>query len=197
LNQIELNYRCRHASHFYSFLILYYIGKSDPDGKKAGDTVDMKVVNRLIIFLNGHYPGAYPEDKMIEFLTPFIGREEAVLQLTMLLYQNGVEDSAEIVTIMNAFPAGKEDEMHAYVHTQLKKKKELDAAAAAAAAAIPTKPSVARSSLAAAAAVAKNTPTPVEYGPVDLDVDEEVYGDDDYMPPADASGNKRGLEVEK
>jgi hypothetical protein len=190
LNQIELNCICRHASHFY------YIGKSDPDGKKAGDTVDMKVVNHLIIFLNGHYPGAYPEDKMIKFLTPFIGREEAVLQLTMLLYQNGVEDSAEIVTIMNAFPAGKEDEMHAYVHTQLKKKKELDAAAAAAAA-IPTKPSVARSSLAAAAAVAKNTPTPVEYGPVDLDVDEEVYGDDDYMPPADASGNKRGLEVEK
>jgi hypothetical protein len=46
----------------------------------------MKVVNRLIIFLNGHYPGAYPEDKMVEFLTPFIGREEAVLQLTMLLY---------------------------------------------------------------------------------------------------------------
>jgi hypothetical protein len=140
----------------------------------------------LIIFLNGHYPGAYPEDKTIEFLTPCIGREEAVLQLPMLLYQNGVEDSAEIVTIMNAFPAGKEDEMHAYVQPKLKKKKELDAAAAAAS--IPTQPSAARSSLAAAAAVAKNYPTPVEYRPVDLDVDEEVYGDDDYMPPADASG---------
>jgi hypothetical protein len=51
--------------------------------------------------------------------------------------------------------------------------------------------------LAAAAAVAKNSPTPVEYGPVDLDVDKEVYGDDNYMPPADVSGNKRGLQVEK
>jgi hypothetical protein len=99
----------------------FIIGKSDPDGKKAG--IDMDVVKRLIVFLNGHYPGAYPEDKMIEFLTPFIGREEAFLQLTMLLYQNGIEDSAEIVNIMNAFPAGKEDEMHAYVNTQLKSSK--------------------------------------------------------------------------
>jgi thioredoxin-like negative regulator of GroEL len=111
--------------------------------KSWRDTVDMEVVNRLIVFLNGHYPGAYPEDKMTEFLTPFIGREEALLQLTMLLYQNGEEDIAEIVNIMNAFPAGKEDEIHAYVHTQLKLKKELDAAAAAAA--IPTQPSVATS----------------------------------------------------
>jgi hypothetical protein len=70
----------------------FIIGKSDPDGTKAGDAVDMDVVKRLIVFLNGHYPGAYPEDKMIEFLTPFIGREEAVLQLTMLLYQYGIED---------------------------------------------------------------------------------------------------------
>jgi hypothetical protein len=194
LNQIELNCICRHASHFYSFLILYYIGRSDLDGKKAGDAVDMNVVDRLINFLNGHYPGAYPREKIIEFLTPFIGQEEAFLQLTILLYQNGVEDCIEIVNIMNAFPAGKEDEMHAYVHTQLKLKKELDAAAAAAA--IPTQPSAAKSSL--AAAVANNSRTPIEYnGPVDLYVDKEVYGDDDYMPPADASGNKRELEVEK
>jgi hypothetical protein len=88
--------------------------------------------------------------------------------------------------------------MHAHVntqlkaYTQLKKKKELDAATAAAA-----QPSVGATSLAAAAAVAKNSPTPVEYGPVELDVDNEVHGDDDYMPPADASGNKRELEVEK
>jgi hypothetical protein len=58
---------------------------------------------------------------MIGFLTPFIGREEVFLQLTMLLYHNGVKDSAEIVNIMNAFPAGKEDDMHAYVLTQLNK----------------------------------------------------------------------------
>jgi hypothetical protein len=136
------------------------------------------------------------------FTRPFIGREEAVLQLTMLLYQNGVvEDSAEIVNIMNAFPAGKEDEMHTYVntqlksYTQLKNKKELDAATAAATAA---QPSVgATSLLAATAAVAKNSPTPVEYGPVELDVDNEVHSDDDYMPPPDASGNKRGLQIEK
>jgi hypothetical protein len=37
----------------------------------------------------------------------------------------------------------------------------------------------------------------LEYGQVELDVDKEVYGDDDHMPPADASGNKRELEVEK
>jgi hypothetical protein len=46
----------------------FIIGKSDPDGTKAGDAVDIDVVNRLIVFLNGHYPGAYPEDKMIECL---------------------------------------------------------------------------------------------------------------------------------
>jgi hypothetical protein len=110
-----------------SFLFLPHslIGKSDPDGEKAGDTVGMEVINRLIVFLNGHYPGAYPEDK--------IGRVEAYLQLTMLLYQYGVEDCAEIENIMNASPTGKEDKMHAYVHTQLKLKKELDAAAAASA----------------------------------------------------------------
>jgi hypothetical protein len=42
-----------------------------------------------------------------------------------------------------------------------------------------------------------HSPTPVEYGPVELDVDNEVHGDDDYMSPPDASGNKRELEVEK
>jgi hypothetical protein len=124
--QLAIRLMCWHARislqylTFYSFLFCYPIGKSDPDGKKAEDAVDMNVVNRLIAFLNGHYPGSHPEDKMIEFLTPFIGREEAVLQLTMFLYQNGVEDSAEVVRIMNVFPAGKEDEMHAFVNTQLK-----------------------------------------------------------------------------
>jgi len=181
----------------------FIIGKSDPDGTKAGD-VDMNVVKRLIDFFDGHFrkEGVYSNDDMIVFLKPFIGREEAVLQLTMLLYQNGEESTYDVARIMNAFPAGKEDEMHAYVNTtlkeyaQLKKKKELDAATAAAAAA--ARPSVgATSSLAAAAAVAKNSPTPVEYGPVELDVDNEVHGDDDYMPPPDASGNKRELEVEK
>ena len=46
------------------------------------------------------------------------------------------------------------------------------------------------SSLALAAAKAKNEP-PVPYEPVQIDVDEEVLGEDDYMPPPDASGNKR------
>jgi hypothetical protein len=174
----------------------FIIGKSDPDGRKSGDAVDMNVVKRLIDFFDGHFrkEGVYSNDDMIAFLKPFIGREEAVLQLTMLLYQNGEESTYDVTRIMNAFPAGKEDEMHAYVNTtlkeyaQLKKKKELDAA---------TTSVGATSSLAAAAAVAKNSPTPVEYGPVELDVDNEVHGDDDYMPPPDASGNKQELEVEK
>jgi hypothetical protein len=37
----------------------------------------------------------------------------------MLLYQNELEDSAEIVTIMNAFPAGKEDEMLPFLESLL------------------------------------------------------------------------------
>jgi hypothetical protein len=173
----------------------------------------MNVVDRLIVFLNSHHPAEYPKEKMIEYLTPFIGREEAFLQLTMLLYQNGVENSDVIVNIMNAFPAGEEDAMHAHVHTQLRKKKVLDATRAAAtrandalatraaaaanahaAAAIAAQPS---SSLAVAAAAAKKNSPSVEHGPVDLDVDDEVYGDDDYMPPPNASGNKRELQVEK
>jgi hypothetical protein len=196
----------------FSLLFLPHIGKSvDPDGTKAGAVVDMNVVDRLIVFLNSHHPAEYPKEKMIEYLTPFIGREEAFLQLTMLLYQNGVENSDVIVNIMNAFPAGEEDAMHAHVHTQLRKKKVLDAtraaetranaalatqaaAAANAAAVIASQPS--SSSLAVAAAAAKNSPS-VEHGPVDLDIDKEVYGDDDYMPPPNASGNKRGLQVEK
>jgi hypothetical protein len=224
----KFDFICRHVKISFQYLTFipssfFDIGKSDPDGKKAGDTVDMKVVKRLIGFFDGHFrkEGVYSNDDMIVFLKPFIGREEAVLQLTMLLYQNGEESTYDVARIMNAFPAGKEDEMHAYVNTTLKeyalkKKKELDAANTAAAAAArpsasnaitttttttgPTtfwnaEAGVATSSL--AAAVAKNSPTPVEYGPVDLDVDNEVYGDDDYMPPADASGNKRELEVEK
>jgi hypothetical protein len=190
----------------FSLLFLPHIGKSvDPDGTKAGAVVDMNVVDRLIVFLNSHHPAEYPKEKMIEYLTPFIGREEAFLQLTMLLYQNGVENSDVIVNIMNAFPAGEEDAMHAHVHTQLRKKKVLDATRAAAtrandalatraaAAAIAAQPS---SSLAVAAAAAENSPS-VEHGPVDLDVDDEVHGDDDYMPPPNASGNKRELQVEK
>jgi hypothetical protein len=198
----------------FSLLFLPHIGKSvDPDGTKAGAVVDMNVVDRLIVFLNSHHPAEYPKEKMIEYLTPFIGREEAFLQLTMLLYQNGVENSDVVVNIMNAFPAGEEDAMHAHVHTQLRKKKVLDATRAAAtrandalatraaaaanahaAAAIAAQPS---SSLAVAAAAAKKNSPSVEHGPVDLDVDDEVYGDDDYMPPPNASGNKRELQVEK
>jgi hypothetical protein len=191
----------------FSLLFLPHIGKSvDPDGTKAGAVVDMNVVDRLIVFLNSHHPAEYPKEKMIEYLTPFIGREEAFLQLTMLLYQNGVENSDVVVNIMNAFPAGEEDAMHAHVHTQLRKKKVLDATRAAAtrandalatraaAAAIAAQPS---SSLAVAAAAAKKNSPSVEHVPVDLDVDDEVYGDDDYMPPPNASGNKRELQVEK
>jgi hypothetical protein len=42
--------------------------------------------------------------------------------------------------------------------------------------------------LALAAAKAKNDP-PVSHELVDIDVDKEVHGEDDYMPPPDASGN--------
>jgi hypothetical protein len=49
---------------------------------------------------------------------------------------------------------------------------------------------VAASSLALAAAAAKNDP-PVVHEQIDIDVDKEVHGEDDYMPPPDTSGNKR------
>jgi hypothetical protein len=112
----------------------FIIGKSDPDGTKAGDAVDMNVVKRLNDFFDGHFrkEGVYSNDDMILFLKPFIGREEAVLQLTMLLYQNGEESTYDVERIMNAFPAGKEDEMHAYVRIQLDKKKEEEEEAATA-----------------------------------------------------------------
>jgi hypothetical protein len=52
------------------------------------------------------------------------------------------------------------------------------------------------SSLAAAAAAeaAKNNP-PVVHGPVDIDLDNEVFGDDDDMPPPLMSGNKRRMNT--
>jgi len=105
---------------------LFIIGKSDPDGIKAGDAVDMNVVKRLTDFFDGHFrkEGVYSNDAMIAFLKPFIGREEAVLQLTLLLYQNGEESTTDVERIMNAFPKGKENEMHQYVQIQLDKKKE-------------------------------------------------------------------------
>jgi hypothetical protein len=49
---------------------------------------------------------------------------------------------------------------------------------------------VGTSSLALAAFKHKNDP-PVQHKPVDIDVDNEVHGEDDYMPPPDESGNKR------
>jgi hypothetical protein len=137
LNQFELNCMYRHASHFYSSS--FFIGKSDPDGTKAGDAVDMNVVKRLNDFFDSHFrkEGVYSNDDMILFLKPFIGREEAVLQLTLLLYKNGEESTYDVERIMNAFPAGKEDEMHAYVQTQLDKKKQQAAIAEKAKAAHP------------------------------------------------------------
>ena len=54
LNHIKLNCICWHASHLYSSLILDYIGKSDLDGEKAGDAVDMNVVDRLTVYFDGH-----------------------------------------------------------------------------------------------------------------------------------------------
>jgi hypothetical protein len=46
------------------------------------------------------------------------------------------------------------------------------------------------SSLALAAAAAQNDP-PIAHEPVEIDVDKELYGDDDYMPPPEKSGDKR------
>ena len=99
----------------------------------------MNVVNRLTVFFDGHFrkEGVYSKDAIIAFLKPFIGREEAVLQLTLLLYKNGEESTTDVERIMNAFPAGKEDEMHAYVQTQLDKKKQQAAIAEKAKAAHP------------------------------------------------------------
>jgi hypothetical protein len=64
----------------------FIIGKLDPDGTKAGDAVDMDVVKRLTNFFDGHFrkEGVYSNDAMIAFSKPFIGREEAVLQLTTI-----------------------------------------------------------------------------------------------------------------
>jgi hypothetical protein len=45
--------------------------------------------------------------------------------------------------------------------------------------------------LALAAAKAKDDP-PVSHEPYNIDVDKEIHGEDDYMPPPDALlGNKR------
>jgi hypothetical protein len=86
----------------------------------------MNVVNRLTVFFDGYFrkEGVYSKDAIIAFLKPFIGREEAVLQLTLLLYKNGEESTTDVERIMNAFPKGKEDEMHQYVQIQLDKKQQ-------------------------------------------------------------------------
>jgi hypothetical protein len=51
---------------------------------------------------------------------------------------------------------------------------------------------VGTSSLALEAARAKNGP-PVSHETIDIDVDNEVHGEDDYMSPPDVSGNKRRM----
>ena len=74
LNHIKLNCICWHASHLYSSLILDYIGKSDLDGEKAGDVVDMNVVDRLTVFFDGHFwkEGVYSKDATIVSIEMFL-----------------------------------------------------------------------------------------------------------------------------
>ena len=117
----------------YSFLILYYTGKSDPDGKKAGDDVDMNVVNRLIDFYNGQGCGASNKNAVIAFFKPFIGREETVLQLIILLFNHGEKSTNGIEDLMKLYPEGQEDEMHAFVVNAFAEKAAAEATAAAAA----------------------------------------------------------------
>jgi hypothetical protein len=114
----------------YSFLILYYIGKSDPDGKKAGHDVDMKVVNRLIDFYNARWGLVSDKDAVIAFLKPFVGREETVLQLVILLCNNGEKSTDWVAHLMKAYPEGKEDEMHAFVVNAYAEKAATEKAAA-------------------------------------------------------------------
>ena len=93
----------------------------------------MNVVNRLTVFFDGYFrkEGVYSKDAIIAFLKPLIGREEAVLQLTLLLYKNGEESTTDVERIMNSFPKGKEDELHQFVQIQLNKKKQQAAEKAA------------------------------------------------------------------
>ena len=114
----------------YSFLILYYTGKSDPDGKKAGNDVDMNVVNRLIDFYNARWGLVSDKNAVIAFLKPFVGREETVLQLVILLCKYGEKSTDWVAHLMKAYPEGKEDEMHAFVVNAYAEKAATEKAAA-------------------------------------------------------------------
>ena len=119
----------------YSFHILYYTGKSDPDGKKAGNDVDMNVVNRLIEFYNARWGLVSDKNAVMAFLKPFVGREETVLQLVILLCKYGEKSTDWVAHLMKAYPEGKEDEMHAFVvNAYAEKAAEAEEKAAAAAA---------------------------------------------------------------
>ena len=75
----------------------------------------MNVVNRLIDFYNARWGLVSDKNAVIAFLKPFVGREETVLQLVILLCKYGEKSTDWVAHLMKAYPEGKEDEMHAFV----------------------------------------------------------------------------------
>ena len=114
----------------------------------------MNVVNRLIDFYNARWGLVSDKNAVIAFLKPFVGREETVLQLVILLCNNGEKSTDWVAHLMKAYPEGKEDEMHAFVVNAFAEKaaEAEEKAAAATAAAATTVPDIVTTSTSTALA---------------------------------------------
>jgi hypothetical protein len=197
-------------------LLFFSIGKSiDPDGVKA---VNDDYIHRYIHMCE-HYTGNnYSREEAIASITPYVdGREDIFLSLLSELMQTLPSKVDDVDRLMKQYIGGY-DQMFLDLQQHVRELEiernrlellENSASTAAAgtstssyinststSAIAPFVPTLGTSSLAAAAAAeaAKNNP-PVVHGPVDIDLDNEVFGDDDYMPPPLVSGNKRRMNT--
>jgi hypothetical protein len=161
-----------------------------------------------------HYTGnKCSREEAIASITPYVdGREETFLDLLAELLLTLPSKVDDIDMFMKQY-IGQYDQMFLDLQQRVREleteRNRLDDTASAAetsttsyinststSAIAPFVPTLGTSSLAVAAAAeaAKNNP-PVVHGPVDIDLDNEVFGDDDHMPPPLMSGNKRRMNT--
>jgi hypothetical protein len=157
----------------------------EPEGTKAGEEVGDEYVERYICMWCHWMSQSTTREEAIAAISPYVASKREGIFLDMLnMLLKCLPD--EIKNIHKFMEQGNGDydrifeELRVYIRDKERAQDEKYAI------------TTAKSSLSAAAAVTKDGPS-VEYGMVELDVDKEVYGEDDYMPPPDASGNKRRM----
>jgi hypothetical protein len=133
-----------------------------------------------------HWTGDTPtREAAIAAITPYAdsNREETFLHLLSMLLESLPNDVEKVDMFMEEWN-GKYTEMFenllGVIRERESTRESLDITSSLA--------------LALAAAAAKDDAS-VEYGLVEFDVDQEVFGDDAYMPPPDVSGKKRRMNL--